>query len=311
MRRPPPLADAPTVPITSLLCAGAALVSVVSMQKPEIVAALAIEGDVVREPWRLVTSILPHGSVMHLVFNLYWMWALGTALERLVGPARYLGFVLLAAVVSSGAEWLLASGGIGLSGVVYGLFGLLWTMRNKPRYVGLVDRTTAKLFMVWFVLCIVLTYTGIMGIANFAHGFGLLIGVIVGRAMKARGTARILWAAGAAALAAAVLTLAGTVRERVNLVNFGLADTGTVVDFATRAIDEGRTADAIRHMERAVSREPGMEQWWVVLAAQYREAGRTNDAGRAVRRALDLNPADAEARALLEALEGRDEAETP
>lgn len=311
MHRPPSLSELPAYPITALLCVGAALVSVASMGKPELVANLAMDGDPIREPWRFVSCILPHGSPMHLIFNLYWVWSLGSALERIVGPGRYLGFVVLTAVVSSGAEWLLASGGIGLSGVVYGVFGLLWTMRNKPRYVGLVDRTTYKLFMIWLVLCVVLTYTGLMGIANFAHGFGLLVGVMVGRAMKARGTLRAAWAGGVAALAVLILGLGATVRDRVNLVNFGIADTWTVLEFAIKAIDEGRTQDAIRHMERLVAREPDMAQWWAVLASQYLAAGRENDAGRAVRRALEIDPTDEAARALMEEMEGREPAGEP
>ena len=308
MHRPPSLSELPAYPITALLCVGAALVSVASMGKPELVANLAMDGDPIREPWRFVSCILPHGSPMHLIFNLYWVWSLGSALERIIGPGRYLGFVVLTAVVSSAAEWLLASGGIGLSGVVYGVFGLLWTMRNKPRYVGLVDRVTYKLFMIWLVLCVVLTYTGLMAIGNFAHGFGLLVGVMVGRAMKARGATRAAWTGGVAALAVLILGLGATVRDRVNLVNFGIADTRTVEEAAERAILEGRTQDAIRHLERLVERRPEDVMWWTQLASQYLAAGRENDAGRAVRRALEIDPTDKAARALLEEMEAREPA---
>jgi membrane associated rhomboid family serine protease len=314
MHRPPSLSELPAYPITALLCVGAALVSIASMGKPELVATLAMDGDPIREPWRFVSCILPHGSPMHLIFNLYWVWSLGSALERIIGPGRYLGFVVLTAVVSSGADWLLASGGIGLSGVVYGVFGLLWTMRNKPRYVGLVDRVTYKLFMIWLVLCVVLTYTGIMAIGNFAHGFGLLVGVMVGRSMKARGTVwgvRGLWAGGVAALALTILGMGATVRERVNLVNFGVADTWTVGEFAVRAILEGRTQDAIRHLERLVERRPEDVMWWTQLASQYHAAGRENDAGRAVRRALEIDPTYEAARALMEEMEAREPAPEP
>ena len=38
--------------------------------------------------WRLVTSVLPHLDIIHLAFNLYWLWVLGTTVERVYGHLR-------------------------------------------------------------------------------------------------------------------------------------------------------------------------------------------------------------------------------
>src|SRR3954454_17270038 len=78
------------------------------------------------EFWRALTSALPHVGWFHLGFNLYWFWVFGTLLERTFGQARFVAMILLLAFVSALAEFSLLSGGVGLSGVGYGFWGLLW-----------------------------------------------------------------------------------------------------------------------------------------------------------------------------------------
>jgi GlpG protein len=51
--------------------------------------------------WTLITSAFIHLDLIHLIFNLYWLWALGARLEITIGSLRYLGFYLAAAFVSS------------------------------------------------------------------------------------------------------------------------------------------------------------------------------------------------------------------
>ena len=67
--------------------------------------------------WRLVTSIFPHLDILHLAFNLYWLWALGTVVERVYGHAKTALLLLLFAVGSYSLDFAFAQGGVGLSGV--------------------------------------------------------------------------------------------------------------------------------------------------------------------------------------------------
>ena len=39
---------------------------------------------------RLLTSALPHGGIVHLLFNVIWLWIFGTAIEAVWGPVRTL-----------------------------------------------------------------------------------------------------------------------------------------------------------------------------------------------------------------------------
>jgi membrane associated rhomboid family serine protease len=125
------------------------------------------------QPWQLATSALPHVNFVHLLFNLYWLWVFGSVIEANFGPLRTAAIYLFFAVGSSAAEVAIFRGGIGLSGVGYGLFGLLWILGPRDeRFRNVVDAQTTQLFIVWFFLCIALTVYGVMPVANVAHGVG-------------------------------------------------------------------------------------------------------------------------------------------
>src|SRR5690606_15962661 len=66
---------------------------------------------------------------------------------------------------------------LGMSGVVFGLFGFVW-MRSRfvPRSQFLMPRDLVVWMLGWLVICT----TGFVGpIANVAHGVGLLVGMAV------------------------------------------------------------------------------------------------------------------------------------
>ncbi len=113
--------------------------------------------------------------MLHLAFDVYWTWVFGTLIEMTWGHvAMFLIFALLAAG-SSAAQYALVTGGAGLSGVGYGLFGMLWVLsRRNRRFADVIDQQTIRLFVAWFFICIVITYVG-FPIGNVAHGFGLVL----------------------------------------------------------------------------------------------------------------------------------------
>ncbi len=139
------------------------------------------------EPWRLVTSTLPHAGLMHFAFNAYWTLVLGGAIEARCG-ARVTGAVfLLTAIAASSLEYAFFRGGVGLSGVGYGLFGFTWiAARRKFEFTDLIDDRTVQTFVLWFVLCCVTTVTGLYPVANAAHAGGWIIGMLAGSAWAVR-----------------------------------------------------------------------------------------------------------------------------
>ena len=132
--------------------------------------------------WALITCMFPHINIIHIVFNMMWTWRLGAAIEKEMHPVAYLLFVIAATVLGSGVQLCIAGQtGIGMSGVVYAMFGLMWAGRGASvTWRSLASRDNLNLFLGWGVLCIATTYLNIMPVANGAHFGGLVIGLCVG-----------------------------------------------------------------------------------------------------------------------------------
>lgn len=138
--------------------------------------------------WGLFTPVFLHADVLHLAMNCYWLWHLGRVLEREVTRARYAALILVTTVFGSLAEFaVMGQIGIGMSGMVYGLFGYMLVGRDQhPAFRERINASTMKLFFGWLVLCFVLTHLHIVPVANFAHLGGLAAGVLCGFAADGR-----------------------------------------------------------------------------------------------------------------------------
>jgi GlpG protein len=131
--------------------------------------------------WRLVTPAFIHLSVLHLVFNMYWTYQLGGMIESRRGTFRLYLMVLLMAAVSNYLQFSMKGPQFGgMSGVVYGLFGYIWMKgRHAPEMGMMLPQQTIMLMIGWLFLCM----TGMMGpVANWAHGGGLVVGMVIGYA---------------------------------------------------------------------------------------------------------------------------------
>ena len=145
------------------------------------------------EWWGLVTSNFLHVAIWHIIFNLSWFWLLGKKIEFESTKLFYGLFIFSSAVISSIAQ-LAFSGetGIGLSGVVYALFGYIFIKaKSTNEYKGFIDKRTINWFLGWLIICIILTYTKVWEVGNAAHIAGLLWGLLYGKISNSNKAIRI------------------------------------------------------------------------------------------------------------------------
>lgn len=131
------------------------------------------------EVWRLLTPMFLHFGVLHLAFNMMWMWRLGPQVESNHGSLLMVVLVVVSEVVGNLAQYAVAGPAFGgMSGVVYALFGFVWMRAQYDRkHQYALSDVNAVLMMGWFVLCA----TGFMGpIANLGHAGGLVVGLLFG-----------------------------------------------------------------------------------------------------------------------------------
>lgn len=217
-RRPRRLRSTPAVPVTVGLIMASIAVSLYTMPENGPTSAVAqalfiapfkslgAQNQIIwqylsrvraGEVWRLVTPIFIHFSLLHLLFNMMWLWSLGSQIEASRGSVRFGLLVLVLAIFSNvlqyyfghmpirvGSTWeLMPSPQFGgMSGVVYGLFGYVWMKaRFEPRLGLWVSPSIVFMMVAWLVLCFFDEFQQMVGpVANTAHAAGLLGGMAIG-----------------------------------------------------------------------------------------------------------------------------------
>ena len=180
-------------PLTAVLIAISVAVAIFSRlgQNADVLSSLFItryrlrdgEGflpEIVQgQVWRLLTPIFIHFGIMHLVFNMLWLKDLGSMIEKLVSTWVLLALVIVIGIPSNLGQFYFHGPFFGgMSGIVYGLLGYVWMKSKFDPASGLfLEKQTVTWMIGWFFLCL----TGAMGsVANYAHGIGLVTGMIWG-----------------------------------------------------------------------------------------------------------------------------------
>jgi membrane associated rhomboid family serine protease len=104
--------------------------------RPEgsVAADLGLFGPAVAdgEWWRLVTSGFMHAGVIHILFNMYILYWLGTMLEPALGHARFVALYFTSLLCGSFGVLLLSPDSltVGASGAVFGLMGAAFVLQR-------------------------------------------------------------------------------------------------------------------------------------------------------------------------------------
>jgi rhomboid protease GluP len=134
------------------------------------------QGDI----WRLFTATLLHDGIIHLMFNLYALFALGPMLEAYVGLRRFLIIYLLGGLFGSLLSYAFSqSVSVGASGAIFGIIGAttVYFFRYRNNF-GAQGRAILQNMIVVIVINLIFGLTSGY-IDNWGHIGGLLGGAVV------------------------------------------------------------------------------------------------------------------------------------
>ena len=125
------------------------------------------------EWWRLFTSAFLHANLIHIAFNMYFLWFVGSAVEQALGRGRFvLLYVVSALAGSAGAlVWTPTAPTVGASGALFGLLGAALILERQRNYV--LGGSAAGLILINLILSF-----AISGISIGGHVGGLIGGIL-------------------------------------------------------------------------------------------------------------------------------------
>jgi membrane associated rhomboid family serine protease len=153
------------------------------------------------EPYQVVTNMFAHGSVPHIIFNMFTLYTFGVWLERVWGSKRFLIFYLICGVFAGLAQMMFlkdaivfdpvrgenvleVASALGASGAIMGLFAAFgYLFPNTELMMFFIPIPIKAKYMVAIMAAIDL-FGGLRpgggdGIGHFAHLGGLVMGFIL------------------------------------------------------------------------------------------------------------------------------------
>jgi len=140
----------------------------------------------------LFTSMFLHGSVAHVLFNMWFLWIFGNNVEEAYGHVGYLLVYLIGGLAATAAYVVLNReatvplvGASGAIAVALGAYAVLFPGHRVLSFVGwiLIPVPAAIFLVIWFVLQFVASQTGV---AWEAHAGGFVFGAGVSLMLRSR-----------------------------------------------------------------------------------------------------------------------------
>jgi membrane associated rhomboid family serine protease len=150
------------------------------------------------------TSLFLHGSWMHVIGNMWFLYIFGDNVEDYLGHFKYLVFYLLTGVLAMGTHVVVnlnsTAPAVGASGAIFGVLGAYFVLYPRARVL-----TWFFVFVVWVPAWIILGYFFVLnflsgtetvlavqrqnmgGVAFWAHVGGFISGALLVKVFGERG----------------------------------------------------------------------------------------------------------------------------
>jgi membrane associated rhomboid family serine protease/Tfp pilus assembly protein PilF len=226
--------------------------------------------------WRLFTYMFVHIGLIHLLMNMWFLYDLGSACERLLGSVTYLIMYLIAGVTGGvfSIAWHPQGPSAGASGALFGILGAMIAAYKFGEFSMPRGYLQMSLRSMLFCAGINLAWGLTGGIDNAAHIGGLVAGLIIGflvakAAPDANDFARrglILAIVGCATFG--TFAFARTLR---------LGPAGSPQRIAQLMVN-GHQQEAIGELQKVVAKNPNDPKWRLWLASAYSGANEPDKA---------------------------------
>ncbi len=158
-------------------------------------------------PQTVLTHMFLHGSWLHIIGNMWFLWVFGDNVEDRLGRLRYLVFYILSGLGAAIIQMLVSFvfGGanipmVGASGAISGVLGAYLWMFPHARILALVPIFFFLTFMelpavffigLWILIQVInglitLPLSGVGGVAWFAHIGGFVVGYLLAKRLYRR-----------------------------------------------------------------------------------------------------------------------------
>lgn len=134
-----------------------------------------------KEWYRLITHMFMHGSILHLLFNMYALFSVGNEVEQITGTKKFLWIYFIGGFTSSLASlyFNLFSIGVGASGAIFGLFGFSLVIQIVESRKN--DHPVMPIVINFIIFLVVnLFFAEALHADNSAHMGGLAGGLVLG-----------------------------------------------------------------------------------------------------------------------------------
>jgi membrane associated rhomboid family serine protease len=166
------------------LCLICVVVFILQVLVPIFTEVFVLSEASFQQPWRFVSAVFLHGSLIHLLYNLFALALFGSILEKVIGSKKFLWVFFLSGIFANLIAVNFYTSSLGASGAVYGILGCLAFLRPG--------------MMVWafgfpmpmFIAAILWVGGAVLGIfmpsniGHIAHLSGILVGFLFGLFLK-------------------------------------------------------------------------------------------------------------------------------
>src|SRR3989338_5776362 len=170
--------------VAFILCGICIIVFAIQAIFPVFTEYISLEQKSWFQLWRFFTALFAHGSLSHLLYNLFALALFGSILESIIEARKFLAIFFFTGVTANVASILIYPSSLGASGAIFGIIGTLVVLRPDMSVFAF------GLPMPMFIAAIIWAIGDIIGIfipsniTNIAHLTGLAFGLVVGVVLR-------------------------------------------------------------------------------------------------------------------------------